>query len=472
MARERIFAAVTVGVLATLSLAPTGAKAGTSDSEESVSAPAPVSALSRARQLLLAGQTAEAERLVGAAFSSAADDSLLCLFGEIQYRRANFAEASRAFEAALELNPDNARAHWGLGRIDQLHFRANSARDRFARAFSLNSRDTDIILSYAEYVSDPAARATLLRNVAILANQDQPERAARAVAQLRILERLEGRTPGRLASPYTAYRMPLSGFRPVGAGQHGVLVPVRINGGKPLRLLLDTGARGLMIDARAAKGLNLETIVASSLGGFGDTGAGASRLTLAGTVSLGELAFDECLVEVSDHSLTAGTDGILGMDLFERFRIHLDPAARLLELTPYDTPAMPSGDSVPAIGLRNLLFVKARLEGGNEGLFLVDTGAAFSSLARDLVPATMHQGPVHLQGAQGALSGAVRVGPVELRIGRRSMVDMTPVAMDLRQLSQFEGVEIAGVLGYSVLGKSSLRINLREGTVEFAGGTR
>ena len=46
--------------------------------------------------------------------------------------------------------------------------------------------------------------------------------------------------------------------------------------------------------------------------------------------------------------------------------------------------------------------------------------------------------------------------------------DQLPVALDLRQISQIEGVEISGILGFSVLGRSSLKIDLRNGKVEFA----
>jgi tetratricopeptide (TPR) repeat protein len=468
MASHRIFG-VTTGFLAFLLLAPVRANAGTPDSSETTSASLPDPIFSRARELLRTGQPALAERLVRAALGGSADGALLCLAGEISFRRGHFAEAAKAFAAALEQNPDNARALWGLGRIDQLYFHPESAREHFARAYRLDPRDTDIILSYIEYVSDRASRSTLLRNVAALAWPSQPERAARAVAQLKILDRLQGRPPARLATTYAAYRLPLTGFRPAGVNQQGALLAVRVNGGKPVRLLLDTGARGLLIDSRSARNLNLEILVESGLRGLGDTGAGGSRLALARTVAIGDLAFDECLVEVSDHSLTSGADGVVGIDLFERFQIHLNPVAHSLELTPFEGPAAASGDSVPALGIGKLLLVNARVETGQEGLFLVDTGAAFTSVARDFVAAKALQGqPVSLQGAQGPLAGALRVGPLELSIGGRSMTDRSPVAMDLRQISQIEGVEISGILGYSLLGNSSLKIDLRNGLVEIA----
>ncbi len=467
MERNRIFAAALAGILI-CPFAPPLAQAATPASENSLSAPIANSTLSRARQLLRGGRIADAEQLVHTALSSAPDDSLLCLAGEIQLRRANFPAASDAFTAALQRNSENARAHWGLGRIDQFYFRRDSARTHFARAFSLDHHDTDLILSFAEYVSDPAARATLLRNVAVLARQDQPERAARAIAELSVLDRLQGRAPARLASPYTVYRLPLTGFRPVGSSQMGVLVAVRINSGKPLHLLLDTGARGLSIDSHAARNLDLETLAPSGLQGLGDRPSAGSRLTLARTVTLGNLAFEECLIEVSDHSLTAGADGVLGADLFESFQIHLNPAEHSLELTPFESPASPSPNSIPALGHRNLLFVHASLETGKEGLFLVDTGAAFTSVSRDLLSSALPQGlPVGLQGAQGPLAGGIRLASLEIQVAGKSVVD-APVALDLHRISQLEGVEISGILGYSLLGRSSLKLDLRHGTVEIS----
>ena len=538
MPRFRMFTAMGIGLL--MALASGAVRAAEGSAGAPVNLPAlnpPAATAARARQLLSAGQTDRAERMVRAALASGADDSLLCLSGEIQFRRANFPEAARAYQAAIALNPDNARAYWGLGRIEQANFRGLRARDLFSKAFALNHRDTDIILAYADFVTDPASKSILLDNVARLASLDRPERTARAVAQRQIHQRLQGRTPSRLASPYAVYRLPLTGFRPNTSAEDGLLVSARINGGKPLSLLLDTGARGIVIDARAARNLALETIVASRLAGFGDTGAGESRVALARTVAFGDLAFEECLVEVSGRSLTIGADGVLGADVFGRFKIGVDAQARVLQLTPFEDPAatppdrtpsimtarfgtnanpladargsdrspdgVPSGPggvalnstsshgrrpsarapwvdpwvdlmagsptSVAAVGMRNLLLVKARVEGGKEGLFLVDTGAAFTAVSREYLPPALQPGhPVELLGAQGPLSGAFRAGPLTFRVGGLPLVENAPLAMDLRPISQLEGIDIAGILGYSMLSKSPFTIDLRTGIVEFA----
>ena len=88
-------------------------------------------------------------------------------------------------------------------------------------------------------------------------------------------------------------------------------------------------------------------------------------------------------------------------------------------------------------------------------------------------PILRHQGqPVELRGAQGPLAGALRVAPLVLHVGGLPLVESAPLAVDLRTISQVEGIEIAGILGYSMLGRSPFTLDLRNGTVEFAGIAR
>jgi hypothetical protein len=431
--------------------------------------PAMVSVSSSAvqvRGLLMSGHIRDAERLTRAALATGADDSVLSLWGDIQFRRGDFAEAAKAFTAAADLNPENARAIWGLGRIAEAQFRRQEACDLFARAYQLDPRDTDIILSYLDGMADPDARAVLLRNVAALSRISNPDRAEQAAARLQIEQRLAGKMAGRLASAYTSYRVPLSGFRPSGATQDGLIVTVRVNGGNPLRLVLDTGARDIMISGRAAKNLGLDTIVTSRINGFGDGDEGESRLALARSLAIGDLRFEDCLIEVSAHGVVPGADGILGAGIFEAFRMRIDAQRNAMQLTPFadaDTPQSPAN----AIGLRRLMLVKASVA-GKEGWFLLDSGAAYSTVTRELVPpALLRNTAANLIGVRGALSGAYRLGPISLGVAGRTLVDLSPVALDLAPLSRREGVEISGVVGYSALSRRPFTIDFRHGVVAF-----
>ena len=403
------------------------------------------------------------ESLTAPAANSLRAGADFCRTGEMQFRRGNFAAARDAFESAARLEPENARAWWGLGRIAEIHFRREEARDLFARAFRLDPRDTDIVLSYLDGVTDANARATLLRNVAILSWNSDRERALRAWSQLALEQRLGGKPAARLASAYTAYRVPLAGFRPAGAQVDGLLVTVRINGGRPLRLVLDTGARSIAIDARAAKDLGLEPLAATGIEGFGEGETGQSRLDLAKTLEIGAVRFENCPIDVTPHTIVQGADGILGIGLLEAFRMRIDPKARVMELTPAGAG---SPSAAQTIGLRNLLLVRTGVS-GKPGWFLIDTGAAFTGVARELAPRALERGAADLAGVRGALADGYRIGPLSLDVGNRALVDLSPVALDLGALSAREGVEISGVLGYSALSKSPFTLDLRHGVVTF-----
>jgi hypothetical protein len=424
--------------------------------------PSPVAihstAAAQGRAFLRAGRLTEAEHAVRTAHQ-AGDEAAWSLSGELSLRRGDFDAARRDLETAVALNTTNARAWWGLGRIEQLHFRREAARDLFARAYRLDPNDPEIVLSYLDYVTAPAARAVLLRNVIALSRDTEPERAHTALGRLQTESRLAGREPSALASAYTTYRIPLTGFHPAGSAQQGLIVMARVNGGRPLRLVLDTGARGLMLHRSAANALGLESLVTSQVGGLGSGRPIDATLSLARTVSFGELEFRDCLVDVSSRELAAGADGVLAPSLFARFLIKIDPNAKMLELTPHGETDVAAAQN--ALDLDRLLLVRAEMASKQQGWFLLDTGAAYTAVAADL---STPGARVDMAGPQGAI-GAFRVSPIAMRVTGRLLADRDAIAMDLRGLSQREGVEIAGILGYSSLSQSPMTIDFRSGHV-------
>jgi tetratricopeptide (TPR) repeat protein len=413
----------------------------------------------RGRELLRSGRVEEAGRLVKG-LDPGADDAL-CLAGELHFRRGDFDGASRAFHAAADANPGNARAWWGLGRIEQIHFRPGAARDLFAKAYRLDWHDSDIILSYLDFVSDREHRRRLLQNVVSLSRAAMPERAERAQARVAIEDRLAGRLPGALDSSYTFYRVPLRGFQPSGASPRGLIMAASVNGKRSLRLVLDTGARGILLRESAARDLGLEPVVESRLAGFGAPVATRSTLMLADSVAFGDLRFRDCLIEVSPVALPDDADGIIGASLFERFRLRIDTAAQALELTPGDAGEVPAA---PALGLDRLLLVRTQLPGGRGGWFLLDTGAAFTAIAPGLGAMSQSPAAVPLTGVQGSAS-AFRAAPFSFQAAGRVLSEPEPVVLNLAAISQREGIEISGLLGYSTLSRWPVTIDFRSGLV-------
>ncbi len=395
--------------------------------------------------------------------SSAVIDTPRCRDGDALFRRAQVREAEEAYRAALEVDPQNARAWWGLGRIASLESRPTDARDFFAKAFRLDPRDPEIILAFAGFARDPAARSVLFRNVVAVSQATQPDLAASARAQLGIEARVQGEKLNRLAGPYTRYRVQLAGYHPLGAKPDGLVLPVRIDGGKPLRLVFDTGARGIVIHARAARDLRLETVAQSQLDGLGGSGATTAELTLARSVRFGDLELRDCPIEIAARTIAPEADGVIGAGIFRDFQIHVDPGARILDLTPYPAEAE-AGISV--LTIRDLLLVRAKVDRGRDGLFLVDSGAAYTSVSPDLGSHGLRPAaPVSLRGARGDVPRVFRMAPLELEMGGRTFVDSSAVAVDLAGISEAEGIEISGILGYSLLGKTPFTLNYRDGVI-------
>jgi len=346
----------------------------------------------------------------------------LCRRADAQYRQGSFDEAAALYRAASTANPNSARAWFGLGRVAKLNFRDAEARNLFSRAYDLDPLDPEI-------------------------------RAAQNTAPR-----------AHLSSPYTSYDLKLTGFYPRDATAAGVTVTVRINGGKPLRLVLDTGARGISIRESAARDARLVLGPESRIQGF-ERGSSPAHMAVAESIAFGDLTYRDCPVAVSSMDVASGADGVMGTALFQEFEVRLDAGARMLRLQPYRDAVEPG---IRVYGLDGLLVVKARVNRDREGLFLIDTGSAYTAVDSKLakrwgaVPAA-----VALQGVAGLVTRGFRVAPVELEIDGRKMHDPSGVAVDLGAVSDREGVEFAGLIGYSVLGKSPLILNYRDGMIDF-----
>ena len=261
----------------------------------------------------------------------------------------------------------------------------------------------------------------------------------------------------QLTSDYHDYSIRLTPWRPVSSESAGVLVSVRVNGTRTLRLVLDSGASGITLSRKTAKALGIVPEGEAQVAGLGEIRQVATAAMPPMTI--GALSITGSPVHVTPESLTRGADGIIGLDVFEDFRIRLDAGAHELRLE-----AFPEKPSHPASHGGHLLFVRARINGA-EGLFLVDTGAAVTSLASDFAwPA--QPGTRTLTGASGMVEGK-RLAPVSLEVAGVRVVERNPVTLDLAQISQRNGVKVAGILGYSLISRTPVTVDYREGLVAF-----
>jgi predicted aspartyl protease len=265
-----------------------------------------------------------------------------------------------------------------------------------------------------------------------------------------------------------------------------MLLRVSINGGSPLRLIFDTGAGGVLIRSKAAEKLGLEFLSASLVRGLGAREPTTARVALAQSLKIDDLSMRNCLIEVSDSAPLGDADGIIGAILFQRFLIRFNAGEKLLELLPFLSEEVDAftqewpwiaHDRVVAAGMErfepvrrlgHLLLVRAGVNKQKFGHFILDTGASFSSLSYDLASGQRaSRGSMPVYGLSGRID-ANRISPVQFHFARVPIVDGDVIALDLREVSRREGVEISGLIGFPVLSHGVLTINYRDGLIDIA----
>jgi hypothetical protein len=156
------------------------------------------------------------------------------------------------------------------------------------------------------------------------------------------------------------------------------IVEASVNGRGPLLFVLDTGGHDFLTAAAAqALGLPLSGSGFSLGAGAGST---PTRFTKVATLALGaaELTGQPFAVLELDLGPATGPDGrpapiagVIGLELFERFTVTLDYAARRLSLSLPGTEPIPGG--APIRFSADMPLARASLD-GREGWFALDTG--------------------------------------------------------------------------------------------------
>lgn len=245
----------------------------------------------------------------------------------------------------------------------------------------------------------------------------------------------------------------------------GMLVLVRLNGGRPLRLLVDTGATRMLISKAAADkaGLVLEgTIGFYGVGAAGRTGCRA-RVESA-LIDNFELGASE--IDVIDHAFPAGIDGLLGTAVFGAYVVRLDPVGRTLDLLPRGSQT--GGSTVASVRFGHYLLISTEAKGFGRGWFLLDTGSPFSAVEDG--PAREAGGPERQVTGIGGSARAREFGLLEFQIGERKLVERNAYALDLSELRKRSGLPVSGLIGFSAIRHSVVTIDYPAGRVAI--GTR
>ena len=112
-----------------------------------------------------------------------------------------------------------------------------------------------------------------------------------------------------------------------------ILVTARVNGGRSVQLILDTGAEVTMISPQAlsALGVEMRPVRAARIQGVAGTGTLDVPSIMLDSVEVGEAKAGPLEVLAHNPSLTRG-EGLLGRDFLDRFTVSIDTRAREVRL--------------------------------------------------------------------------------------------------------------------------------------------
>jgi hypothetical protein len=348
-----------------------------------------------------------------------------------------------------------ARTAMTLGLLRLAQGRAEEGALALASALARAPADPDVVFAAAGAAPTRARSAELLVRFLALPPAgaiSDGERREAAEGSLRLQRALgERRTWIPLAQP-ERLEIPLRALSDGRGGIRGYVLDADLGGKRPVPLLLDTGSGGLFLVARAVRRqavpLSDETVFAG-----GGKGRQATRRALLPRMALGQtIAWQDALVTVAEREIepTGRYLGVLGLSVFDGYRVTLDLAAPRLVL---ERGARLTGGE-PYWVVEGQWLVRAAA-GTTEGLYLLDSGAAASAVSWVAAEAagasldTAGGGPV-ARGYSGALATRWARG-VALRFAGRSTGGDALPAFDLAQRSRLGGVEVSGQIGLDLL---------------------
>jgi len=398
------------------------------------------------------------------------------LCGLAVLKMGRIAEAEAIFNDVVSRAPENPEAHLGLGRIGRI--RNDTATAVKHLRLAVGSR-TFVIEAFHEWWRTASDRGLMseLAEIYDLGRQrfegekkPLPGWLDNAWSQL---EDFKGAQLYRMDGEARPVTIPLV--------HHGHddnrMFRMRINGRAEYPFDIDSAAANfLMISPLAAKELGLKSTGKAFATGVG-SGSAPQSFARLDRVDLGGWTFRDVPVLISDIVPFRGLKkGLIGTGLLKRFNVTIDVRAGRMDLYPLDRPDLMTARidrSAVAADIPLYCFdqtvVPASIEGGPEGLYILDTAAATNLIDADffkehlkprLDPARII--PSGIRGAQGA-QNVNRVDGISIRLGDLVFDKQTVNEFSMRGLNAVTRRYAAGLLGNPLLWPYRVHMDFRNG---------
>lgn len=411
------------------------------------------------RELIAKDQWKDALVEARALAADSQDPDAKTALAEALYRAGLIDEAGDALSPVVAAADAPARAVAQLGLVRAAQGRDDDALTLMERAATAAPRDPWVVYRASGATRTRARAVELLQAYLQTAPGDDADRLEGARGTIRLNTALGERKVWASVTRPERVEVPL---KPMTPPRVGFFVEAKLVNGKSIRLLLDTGSTGLFVVERAVKKGGFTPLSEEVVFAGGGSGRAQSSRGLLSKLAVGGLEFSDALITTTPDEFDpqGRIHGVLGLNVFSGYRVTLDLVKGRLVLAP-------SGDSpagTPYWDVSGQMLVRATAGAGTDGLFLFDTGAARSMLARSVaasIPGAQVSSPATVRTYGGDVAGATTVRGAKLRFGDLASDGGVMYTSDLTQRSRLGGVEVSGFLGMDLLDRMTIVVDTR-----------
>jgi len=261
--------------------------------------------------------------------------ALLAVKGDVHFRRGEMAEAETSYLKARTIDHKEVRAYVGLARLYSSESLYRRAYDLLDAAHTLTPTDIEVQHAWLR-VLPRKERLGALETYLAGPHPDDQEETLWMQEYLDFLEATVDK-PVHACRPVSKVEQTETKLEVMyGSDIHrmrGIGLSVKLND-HHTRLLLDTGAGGIIVSHIAAEKAGLTRISAKHFSGIGDKGLQNGYTAVADHIRIGELEFQDCVVSVTEKGSVAKEDGLIGADVFGAYLIDIDLPGMKLKLSP------------------------------------------------------------------------------------------------------------------------------------------
>jgi Flp pilus assembly protein TadD/predicted aspartyl protease len=419
------------------------------------------------------GEFTLARRAASILSTSDSDAAALTLSGDALWAAGFFDEADHEYARALAVDPQSARARYGIARSLGSRSRLTEALSEVERALEFSPTDSDLHALHGTVLERLNRFEDAARAYDRSANR-LPKRESAAIATARnratLLRSFSQRRPLDV-SDEDANRVHILPFKLV---NNKIVVLGRLNRVR-VEWVLDTGAERTGISPELAGAASIRTVTSTLTAGVGRPGVRQIRLGRADSVELGSLTVHNVPVAIR-APVRGGAARWQGQSLSPialGFSVSVDYVRKRVVLARAFAEIAPAGVTLP-MRIQPLPLIRGTLNSMHPAYFVVDTGGEVISIGADtadlLGMESARHIPIRVLGMSGPDEDAFLLPGVDLDFEGVSLRRVGLAVLNLRAPSVLLGYQVGGILGHNFLSRYRVSIDVPRSEVRLEAG--